>query len=152
MVRVMFFSASTTHALRAAAWLAAHGGGEAILGRDLARELKIPPDYLSKVLATLARSGVLKAARGAKGGYRLARAPARIKLMQVVAPFEGNRVRSACLLRPDRPCRGSAACTAHASWGDVNDAYREFLDQTTLADIQDDARKGAKHGTARKQR
>ena len=152
MVRVMFFSASTTHALRAAAWLAAHGGGEAILGRDLARELKIPPDYLSKVLATLARSGVLKAARGAKGGYRLARPPGRIRLVQVVAPFEGSRVRSACLLRPDRPCRGSAACTAHASWGDVNDAYREFLDQTTLADIQDDARKGANHGTARKQR
>src|SRR5512136_3285516 len=109
----MNFSASTTHALRATAWLAAHDGGEAVLGRDLARELKIPPDYLSKVLATLARSGVLKAARGAKGGYRLARAPERIRLVQVVAPFEGSRVRSACLLRPDRPCRGSAACTAH---------------------------------------
>jgi Rrf2 family iron-sulfur cluster assembly transcriptional regulator len=153
MVRVMFFSASTTHALRAAAWLAANGGGgEAILGRDLARELKIPPDYLSKVLATLARSGVLKAARGANGGYRLARAPERIRLVQVVAPFEGSRVRSACLLRPDRPCRGSAACSAHSSWGDVNDAYREFLDKTTLADIREDARKGAKHGTVRKQR
>jgi Rrf2 family protein len=154
MVRVMFFSASTTHALRAAAWLAANGGGEAILGRDLARELKIPPDYLSKVLATLARSGVLTASRGAKGGYRLARPPERIRLVQVVTPFEGSRVRSACLLRPDRPCRGSAACSAHASWGDVNDAYREFLDQTTLADIRDDARirKGAKHGTARRQR
>jgi Rrf2 family protein len=68
------FSASTTHALRAMAWLAAHTDGEAMLGRDLARKLKIPPDYLSKVLATLARSGVLTASRGAKGGYRLARA------------------------------------------------------------------------------
>ena len=133
----MTFSASTTHALRAMAWLAAHDGGEAILGRDLARKLKIPPDYLSKVLATLARSGVLAAARGAKGGYRLARDPARIRLVEVAAPFEGKRVRSACLLRPDRPCRDSGACSAHTSWGGVNEAYRKFLETTTVADIRD---------------
>ena len=135
----MIFSASTTHALRATAWLAAHGGDEAILGRDLARKLKIPPDYLSKVLATLARSGVLTASRGVKGGYRLARSPERIKLMEVVTPVEGKRVRGGCLLRPDRPCRDSAACSAHTSWGDVNEAYREFLEKTTVADIRDAA-------------
>jgi Rrf2 family iron-sulfur cluster assembly transcriptional regulator len=134
---IVTFSASATHALRAMAWLAAHDGGEAILGRDLARKLKIPPDYLSKVLATLARSGVLDAARGAKGGYRLARDPARIKLVEVVTPFEGKRVRSACLLRPDRPCRDSGACSAHTSWGSVNEAYRNFLETTTVADIRD---------------
>lgn len=133
----MTFSASTTHALRAVAWLAAHEGSEAILGRDLARKLKIPPDYLSKVLATLARTGVLAASRGAKGGYRLARDPARIKLVEVVTPFEGTRVRSACLLRPDRPCRDTGACSAHTSWGSVNEAYRTFLERTTVADIRD---------------
>jgi Rrf2 family protein len=131
------FSASTTHALRATAWLAAHGDGDAVLGRDLARRLKIPPDYLSKVLATLARSGVLTAARGAKGGYRLARAPERIKLVEVVTPFEGKRVKAGCLLRPDKPCRETGACSAHVSWGGVNEAYREFLEKTTLADIRD---------------
>ena len=135
----MTFSASTTHALRAMAWLAAHAGGEAVLGRELARRLKIPPDYLSKVLATLARSGVLTATRGAKGGYRLARDPGRIKLVEVVAPFEGRRVWSGCLLRPDRPCRDSAACSAHTSWGGVNEAYREFLEKTTVADIKEAA-------------
>jgi Rrf2 family protein len=137
--REVNFSASTTHALRATAWLAAHSGGEAVLGRDLARKLKIPPDYLSKVLATLARSGVLTAARGAKGGYRLARAAERIRLVEVVTPFEGKRARSGCLLRPDRPCRDSASCGAHASWGSVNEAYRQFLEKTTVADIRDAA-------------
>ncbi len=137
MVASVNFSASTTHALRAMAWLAAHDEGEAVLGRDMARKLKIPPDYLSKVLATLARSGVLKASRGAKGGYRLARAPERIKLVEVVTPFEGKRARSGCLLRPDRPCRDSGACSAHTTWGGVNEAYREFLEKTTVADIRD---------------
>jgi Rrf2 family protein len=133
------FSATTTHALRATAWLAAHPGEDAVLGRDLARKLRLPPDYLSKVLATLARSGVLRASRGARGGYRLARAPERIRLVDVVTPFEGTRARSRCLLRPDRPCRDSGACSAHASWARVNEAYRDFLEKTTVADIQDAA-------------
>jgi len=139
MVAGVNFSASTTHALRAMAWLAANADGEAVLGRDLARKLKIPPDYLSKVLATLARSGVLTASRGAKGGYRLARNAARIKLVEVVTPFEGKRARSGCLLHPDRPCRDSSSCSAHRSWGGVNEAYREFLEKTTVADIRDGA-------------
>jgi Rrf2 family protein len=140
----MVFSASTTHALRALAWLAAHAGEDAILGRDLARKLQIPPDYLSKVLATLARSGVLTASRGVKGGYRLARAPERIRLVEVVAAFEGKRARTGCLLRPDRPCRDSAACSAHASWGGVNEAYRAFLEGTTVADIKDGCRSASR--------
>ena len=138
-VAVVNLSASATHALRAMAWLAAHHDGEAVLGRDLARKLKIPPDYLSKVLATLTRHGVITAVRGAKGGYRLARVPERIKLVEVVTPFEGKRARSGCLLRPDRPCRDSGACGAHTSWGGVNEAYRDFLEKTTVADIRDQA-------------
>ena len=131
----MNFSASTTHALRAVAWLAAHPEGAPVLGRDLARKLRIPPDYLSKVLATLARSGVLSAARGARGGYRLARPAARIKLVEVVTPFEGKRARPTCLLRPDRPCRDAGACEAHTAWGSVSEAYETFLERTTVADL-----------------
>ena len=133
----MNFSASTTHALRAMAWLAAHAEQEAVLGRDLARKLKIPPDYLSKVLATLARSGVLTAVRGAKGGYRLARAPERIKLVEIVTPFEGKRARTGlpAASRPALP-RLRGLLGTHLVGG-VNEAYRDFLEKTTVADIRD---------------
>ena len=132
----MILSASATHALRALAWLASREDDGAMLGRDLARKVKLPPDYLSKVLATLARTGVLTASRGVKGGYRLARPAKRIKLIEVVLPFEGKRARPACLLHPDRPCRDSGACSAHGAWGGVKDAYLVFLEKTTLADIR----------------
>jgi Rrf2 family protein len=132
----VIFSASATHALRAVAWLAAREGEGAMLGRDLAREVKVPAGYLAKVLAQLARAGVLTASRGVKGGYRLARAADRIRLVDVVAPFEGKRTRPGCLLRPERPCRDSGACTAHGSWRDVKRTYVEFLEKTTVEDIK----------------
>lgn len=130
------FTASATHALRAIAFLAGRPREEAVLGRDLARQMGIPSHYLSKVLATLARAGVLKASRGAKGGYRLARPASRIKLAQVVGPFEGTRARPGCLLRPGKPCRSSGACSAHEAWRKVKEPYAEFLERTTVQDIQ----------------
>lgn len=129
-------SASATHALRAIAWMAEKGDEGPMLGRDLARKMKIPAHYLSKVLAKLARAGVLEASRGAKGGYRLARPARRIRLIEVVGPFEGRRARPGCLLRPGRPCRASSACSAHDRWSVVKDAYVEFLEETTVEAIQ----------------
>jgi Rrf2 family protein len=132
----VIFGASATHALRALAHLAAVPGDEAVLGRALAREVGVPAHYLSKVLATLARAGLLAATRGARGGYRLARPAAEILLIDVVAPFEGQRVRPGCLLRPGEPCDDDRTCSAHAAWGEVKSVYVRFLEETTLADIQ----------------
>lgn len=132
----MILSASATHALRAVAWLAARERQEAVLGRDLAGEVGVPAPYLAKVLAALARTGVLTASRGVKGGYRLARPAGQISLMEVVEPFEGKRARPGCLLRPGEPCREEAACAAHAAWSNVKATYTGFLESTTLADIR----------------
>lgn len=133
----MILSASATHALRAAAWLAADEAGDAVLGRDLARKVGVPAPYLAKVLGTLARTGVLTASRGVRGGYRLARPAREIRLMEVVEPFEGKRARPGCLMRPGEPCREDAACPAHAAWSQVKESYLGFLESTTLADIKE---------------
>lgn len=132
----MILSASATHALRAIAFLAGQPREEAVLGRELARKVGVPTHYLAKVLAALARAGVLTASRGARGGYRLARPASRIKLLEVVVPFEGARTRPGCLLRPGRPCRTSGACSAHQAWSGVKERYVEFLQRTTVEDIQ----------------
>ena len=145
----MTLSASATHALRAVAWLAANERADAMLGRDLARKVGVPAPYLAKVLATLARTGVLTASRGVRGGYRLARPARQIRLMEIVEPFEGKRARPGCLLRPDVPCSEDAACSAHGAWSRVKATYLGFLERTTLADIQEVDGDQAKAGRAR---
>ncbi len=132
----MIFGASATHALRALAHLAADERSDARLGRDLAREVGVPPHYLAKVLATLARAGVLVASRGVRGGYRLARPASEITLLEILEPIEGKRIRPGCLLRPDAPCSEDGACSAHAAWGGVKAAFTTFLESTTLADVR----------------
>ena len=133
----MIFNASATHALRALARLAASEGAEATLGRDLAEGTDVPAHYLAKILATLTRTGILAASRGARGGYRLARHPRDIPLIEIVEPFEGSRVRPGCLLRPGENCSDDGPCAAHGAWSEAKAAYLRFLETTTLADIQD---------------
>ena len=132
----MVFTATSTLAIRALAHLAAREEEAATLGRDLAAEVGVPAPYLAKVLATLARAGVLTASRGARGGYRLARPAATIALVEIVEPIEGKRVRPGCLLRPGQPCQEDNACSAHSAWSIAKTAYLEFLENTTLSDIR----------------
>jgi len=136
----MIFNASATHALRAAQHLAGRSPAEVVLGRDLAARIDVPAHYLAKVLATLARAGLLAASRGARGGYRLARRPSEITLLQLVEPFEGRRIRPGCLLRPDSPCSDDGACGAHRTWAGVKETWLRFLETTTLADLAGPAR------------
>ncbi|MGJ0184301.1 RrF2 family transcriptional regulator [Corynebacterium glyciniphilum] len=56
----------------------------------LAEVFDLPPEYLKKQLQPLAKAGILRSEAGAKGGYRLGRAPDSISLMDVVAAIEGN--------------------------------------------------------------
>lgn len=131
----MIFSSSATHALRALAYLAEQGSDAAVLGRRLAREVDAPAPYLAKVLATLARAGVLRASRGVNGGYRLARPPRKIRLIDVLVPIEGKRAAPGCLFRPEQECPEDAACPAHGAWSRARREYQRFLEKTTLADI-----------------
>jgi Rrf2 family protein len=59
-------------------------GGRALSGRMLSERMNCPRRYLEADLQRLARAGILESQRGAGGGYRLARSPARISLLDVM--------------------------------------------------------------------
>jgi len=127
-------STTSQYALRALARLAAEPGGGAVLGRDLAKECDIPANYLSKLLWQLRNAGLVSAARGSGGGYKLERPADEIRLMDVVEVFEGLRNRPTCLLGKGE-CSDLDACSAHHAWKNVRKTYLEFLDANTLSDI-----------------
>ena len=50
---------------------------------SLALELDIPKSFLAKILQTLAKDGLLKSFKGAKGGFVLIKEPSQYKLLIV---------------------------------------------------------------------
>ena len=126
-------SVTAQHAVRALVELASIHEGESLGGRELARSAGIPPNYLAKILSTLKNAGVVDAARGTGGGYRLSRAPKSIRLVDVVTLFDPARSASDCVLDGTHPCTEATACAAHRDWMRVKRVYLKFLETTTLA-------------------
>ena len=127
-------SQTAEYALRAAVHLARLGpGGRATVDR-LAAELDVPRNYLSKTLHALARAGVLASNRGPRGGFGLARDPAAITLLEIVAPFDPVEQAAGCLLRGS-PCPPGDPCAAHDRWRQVAERIQAFFRHTTLADL-----------------
>ena len=109
--------------------------GGSILGRELAELKSIPGNYLSKILLALRNAGLVEATRGHHGGYRLAKPPTEIYLIDVVRHFEGISYEPGCLLGEDHDCSDELACGAHTRWKHVVAAYMNFIETTTIADL-----------------
>jgi Rrf2 family protein len=108
-----------------------------MLGRELAGQASIPANYLSKILWTLGNAGIIDATRGNRGGYRLRRNAAEIRLFEVVELFERDwdRDNVSCFLGGGKTCDRQNSCSAHEAWREVRIAYFDFLHTKTLADI-----------------
>ncbi len=128
-------SVTTQYALRSLIHLAQLPPATSILGRDLAARAGIPANYLAKILLALRNAGMVDAARGQGGGYRLAERPDRIRLVDVVDLLEGMRSRPGCFLGEGHECCDQDACSAHEAWKAVRLAYVKFLTTNTIADI-----------------
>jgi Rrf2 family protein len=128
-------STTSQYALRALCHLARQPGA-AVLGRDLARSVDIPANYLSKVLLTLRNAGLVETARGSGGGYRLRKSPHEIYLIEVVELFEEiSRTNPSCFLGRTRACSETKPCTAHSTLRGLLSAYLGFLTSTQLSAI-----------------
>lgn len=133
-------SRTARYALRAAVHIAERQEEAPLSVQDLARELDIPRNYLSKTLHRLAQAGVLTSTRGPGGGFRLNRPPEEVALQEVVAgvePVEAAEAR--CLLGRVR-CSEDDPCAAHGRWCAVREQVEAFFGETTLADLAGDAK------------
>lgn len=128
-------STTSEYALRALGCLCRAPEGQALLGRELSILAGVPFHYLAKILLDLKRAGIVDATRGSGGGYRLARAAEEIRLLEIVAVFEGPREAALCILGGGRRCSDLDPCPAHPKYHAVRQSYFDFLENTTLAEI-----------------
>lgn len=101
----------------------------------LAQDSGVPLPTVAKVLKDLAREGVLASERGAHGGYRLARAPGDISVLQIVRALEGPVSLTACVDGTEGNCDVELLCPMRGNWDRVNHAIRAALESVSLAEM-----------------
>src|SRR6202522_4070904 len=111
-------TSKSPYAVLALAELARSGGTEPVPIGELARRRDVPVQFLEQLFAVLRRGGIVSSQRGVKGGYRFAREPSSISVLEIVELLDGPLGRD-----------------ASGVFGDAADAARTVLAQTTIADV-----------------
>jgi Rrf2 family protein len=121
------------------AWL---GNDEPVSTARFAAEFDLPTAYLNKCLQALVRADILTSTAGARGGFRLAKAPNRITLLDVVTAIEGPAEAFRCMEIRRRGIGARVAarefrapCAIAAAMLRAERAWRKELSTQTLADI-----------------
>ena len=123
-------TSKSRYAVVAMAELARSGERPVPIGQ-IAERREMPVQFLEQLFSTLRRDGLLVSQRGVGGGYRLARPPEKITVLEVVQALDGKV--------------GEEGKEAGGIWAEGVDALRGVFSQTTIADIA--RREAAEAGT-----
>lgn len=104
----------------------------AVSSAEVGKARKIPKALAAKLLSEAASAGLLKGTTGPGGGYRLARPPEAIFLLEVVELFERPLGESPCPFGPGW-CGKGDPCPLHESFVKLEENVREFLEETSFA-------------------
>ena len=101
--------------------------------REIASRFEISEAHLSKVMQRLVKVGLLRSARGPKGGFLLTRGPESITLLEIFEAIEGPIEPSSCLLSASI-CDGES-CILGRIVLEANRTLRTRLEETTLIEV-----------------
>jgi Rrf2 family cysteine metabolism transcriptional repressor len=122
------------YGLRAMIELAHSFDTEPLQMGEIAKRQNFSRKYLHALLTSLKEAGLVKSARGARGGYLLAKEPSNILVSEIFRALEGEIAIIDCLADP-QSCSRVGDCQTWAMWKSVNDAMVKVLSGVTLADI-----------------
>jgi Rrf2 family transcriptional regulator, cysteine metabolism repressor len=111
-------TSKSPYAVLALAELGRSAGSEPVPIGELARRREVPVQFLEQLFAVLRRAGIINSQRGVKGGYRFAREPATVSVLEIVELLDGPLGRD-----------------AQGVFADAAQAARQVLADMTIADV-----------------
>jgi len=101
---------------------------------ELARATGAPESFLSKVLQSLTRAGLITSRRGQLGGFHITPRGAAASMREVIEAIDGTICLNVCL-SPGRSCPRKARCPAHPVWIEAQQAMMEVLSSASIASL-----------------
>src|SRR5665647_2753153 len=117
---MMQITRQADYALRAMVYLAQIEPNLRAATSQIAKEQRIPPSFLAKIISQLSIAGLLHTSRGARGGVTLARAAKDISLLEVIEAIDGPIQLNECV-GENSTCSFDGECPLHPIWNEVHE-------------------------------
>ena len=124
--------------------LSLHYGENNQLLKDIAKRQEISEKYLWQLIKPLKVAKLIISARGAHGGYKLARSPSEITLKEIVEVLEGPISITECVDNPS-VCERAQACATRDIWGAVSNGISQLLESMTLTNMMEHQKDKSTH-------
>lgn len=131
----MMISTKGRYALRVMAALAAAPEGVPVPLKEVAQEEQISEKYLEAIIKGMVKGGLVVGARGKGGGYRLAKEPGEITILELLEAAEGSLAPVACLEENRAPCARAEQCASLPIWQGLDRVIRTYFSGITLAQL-----------------
>ncbi|HEX2992936.1 MAG TPA: Rrf2 family transcriptional regulator [Anaerolineales bacterium] len=126
----------TDYAVRVVLALARQGHGAKRSTAEIQQEMLVPKAFMSRIVAQLARAGLVNTFPGRDGGLMLPRPPSQITLKDIVEAFEGPILLSQCLqVKGEDDCPFQVNCPVRPKWGRVQVAMLREMASITFEDL-----------------
>ncbi len=132
----VIFSKKCELGLQAVLFLSAQPKDILFNSSDISKHLKVPKEFVSKVLQSLTGSGIVGSKKGKSGGFFLTKDPDDIRLIDIVMAIDGLEIFHKCVLG-FRGCSFEEPCPVHDTWGALRDRTYKMLSEETLAQLRD---------------
>lgn len=134
----MKLSAQEEYGLRCLLRLGAQTDGASLTIPEISRAEGISPEYVAKLMRILRQGELVTSARGATGGYALARPADRITAGEALTVLGGRLFESDFCERhsgAESLCTHSIDCSIRSLWQALQNAVDQVLTKTTLKDL-----------------
>ncbi|HUE98176.1 MAG TPA: Rrf2 family transcriptional regulator [Anaerolineales bacterium] len=130
----------TDYAVRVILALAKESRSARRSSSEVQREMLIPQALMPRIVAKLARAGLVNTFPGRAGGLMLTRPASQITLRDVVEVFEGPIILSECLqVKGEDDCPFQSNCPVRSKWGRVQVAMMREMAAITFEDLAQEA-------------
>ena len=101
---------------------------------SIAKRMQVSSIYLIQIARLLFRAGLIKSQEGARGGYYLAKSPAKISILQILEALEG-KIEVSCAASPTHHCPNQSSCQIRSLWGEILPDIKAVLKKRSLASL-----------------
>lgn len=98
---------------------------------EISTKLKIPKEFVAKILQKLKHSGIVTSRKGKSGGFQLAKKTTEINLLELIEIIDGVDLFEGCLIGFPN-CNNKNPCPVHKEWRELREQIKKLLKKSTV--------------------
>lgn len=130
------FSKTCEYGIRATIFIASQSYQDNRVGlKDIAQKIDSPEAFTAKILQILSKNNIIRSIKGVGGGFEISKESlSQIKLIQIVAAIDGDRVFTGCGLGLSH-CSEIHPCPVHDKFKEIRNNLTTMLENTNLEEL-----------------